>query len=147
MTATPNLIYRYCAIEIPLTSTPQSMFPDQSQLRGAKIMGVELLTGSVATESPVSQNSSIATTNDLAETTVTFVRGSDQFILNMPILCLNNINDSSNGTPFKFLRELFFQQVIDWNQCYLRYNGDNVGAIVSLGVYYYWDNNQQPKPY
>jgi hypothetical protein len=142
-------ILRYVAIEIPINATGQNNFPDQSQLRGAIIQSVELLTPDVASVSPITQNSTIAPLADLQKSTVSFVQGSDVFAMNMPILGLNPNATPNGSTPYKLERELFSNRIIDWNQCYIRIEGspNTVGEIVSLGIYYFWPNNTQPKPY
>jgi hypothetical protein len=142
-----NLIKRFVAIEIALQTQGQNNFPDQSQLRGAIIDSVVLLTPEVNSLSAVTGNSNIATLTDLQKSTVTFQRGSDAFVTNMPLLALTPFGNPSGTTPYQFKREEFFNQIIDWNQCYIRCNAapSTANCIVSLGIYYYWPNNVQPR--
>ena len=144
-----NEILRYVAIEIPVNAIGQNNFPDQSQLRGAIIQSVELLTPDVAAVSPITQNPTVAPVADLQKMTVSFVQGSDVFAMNMPILGLNPNATPTGSTPYKLERELFSNRIVDWNQCYLRISAapTTVGEVVSLGVYYFWQNGVQPKPY
>ena len=139
-------IRRFVAIEIPLQQQGQNQFPDQSQLRGALIDSIVVLPGIVAAKSAVTANSVIATDADLANSTVTLQYKSDAVQQNLPLLCINPFQDPTGSTPFVQMRELWANQPIDWNQCYIRLNAapSTVGAIVSLGVYYYWPNGVQP---
>ena len=141
-------ILRYVAIEIPLNAIGQNNFPDQSQLRGAIIQSVELLTPDVASVSAITQSTVVAPLEDLQKSTVSFVQGSDVFAMNMPILTLNDMATPAGSTPYKMNRELFSNRIVDWNQCYIRIAAapDTVGEIVSLGIYYFWPNNKQPQP-
>lgn len=139
-------IRRFVAIEIALNQQGQNQFPDQSQLRGALIDSIVVLPGIVAAKSAVTASSVIATDADLANSTVTLQYKSDAVQQNLPLFCINPFQDPSGSTPFVQMRELWANQPIDWNQCFIRLNAapSTAGAIVSLGVYYYWPDNVQP---
>lgn len=141
-----EVIKRFVCIEIPLQSDGQNNFPDQSQLRGAIIDSVVLFTPDVAAVSAVTGSSNIASLADLQNCTISLLKGSDTFSMNMPILTLNAIASPTGTTPYQFRRELFFNQIIDWNQCYIKLKGAPSAAncIVSIGVYYFWPNGVQP---
>lgn len=142
-------ILRYVAIEVPINAIGQNNFPDQSQLRGAIIQSVELLSPDVASVSAITQSSSVAPLADLQKMTVSFVQGSDVFAMNMPILTLNDMATPSGSTPYKMNREIFSNRVVDWNQCYIKISAApaTVGEIVSLAIYYFWKGGVQPQPY
>jgi hypothetical protein len=145
----PNVfpgIRRYVAIEITINATGQNNFPDQSQLRGAWIDSVVLETPDVAAKSAVTGNSNIATLADLQNMTISLVRQSNAFVNNKPILSFNPYNMPTGETPNITMRELFNNQPVDWNQCYIKMQAapSSANIVVSIGVYYYWPNDIQP---
>ena len=132
-----NYVRRYQSIDVTLTSEGKVMLPDQSQLRQMFIDSVELLPPNICASSAQTGSSNVPTLADLQNLTITFVRGSDSIMENIPLLRLNPITDTNY--PSVQQKPVFVSQRIDWNQCYITVNANMSAAdlVISLGVYYY----------
>jgi len=131
---------RFMSIEVTINGKGQTQIPDQTQLRGTFTDSVEVYIPDVAAVSAVTGSSNIATVTDLKNMTLSLVRGSDNIMQSKPILDYNYVNDGS--APFRYEREEFVSQMVDWNQSYI-YMGatpSSTPIIVSLGIYYYNPN-------
>jgi hypothetical protein len=85
------IVKRFQAVEInvPTSSTlTKFFFPDQPQLRGAKIQGIQVYTPTALTKTPLSGSTPV-TLADLKQSYLTLYQGDLQIVLQLPVLQFN----------------------------------------------------------
>jgi len=126
-----------------LAAAGRLMFPDQPNLRGARIRRVEVYPEGAASYSLESGQQPVATDADITATVVTFVSGSDQIIEQMPLLKLNP--QVGTGGAWVYDPTLFDNLDLDWNKCYIQiWKAPDVNpCYFNLGVWYDYPEDSQ----
>jgi hypothetical protein len=132
-------VKRFQAVEISVPSgstLTKFSFPDQPQLRNAKIQGIQVYTPTVITATPLSGSTPV-TLADLKKTTLTLYQGDLQVILNLPLLNFNAISDLTS--PFIFQLPEINDIDISWTKSYVNLPTAlaTTGVAYSFGVFYY----------
>ena len=132
-------IKRFQAVEInvPSGSTlTRFQFPDQPQLRNAKIQGIQVYTPTAITKTPLS-GATPTTLADLKQSFLTLYQGDLQILYQLPILAFNNIQDLTS----QHVLELPEMNDIDisWTKSYISTAAAlaTTGVTYSFGIYYY----------
>jgi len=132
-------IKRYEAVEIPVptgSTLTRFYFPDQPQLRNAKIQGVQVYTPTAITKTPLT-GSTPATIADIKQATLTLYQGDLQIIFSLPLIAFNNIQDLANPSVW----ELPEMNDIDisWTKSFitLATAAATTNVAFSFGIYYY----------
>ena len=133
-------VIRYEVIEtlVPTGSTSlQFNFPDQPQLRDARIVGMEIYAPGVMTLSPLSGTVPVALA-DLQKTSLTLMVGNLQQVDKMPVLALNRFTDAV-PTPYIRDMQLFNDLVVSWTKSFFSVPTalGTTGRAYVIGVYYY----------
>lgn len=134
-------VIRYEVIEIPVPSGSTNLqfnFPDQPQLRDARVVGMEIYTAQTMTASPLSGGTPVANA-DLEKSSLTLMVGNLQQIDRMPVLALNRFQDSATPAPFVRDMQLFQDLIISWTKSYVQVPTavGTTGRVYVFGVYYY----------
>lgn len=132
-------VKRYQAVEIsvPTGSTlTKFSFPDQPQLRNAKIQAIQVYTPTVVTATPLSGSTPV-TLADLKKSTLTLYQGDLQIILNLPLLNFNGISDLTS--PFVFELPEMNDIDISWTKSYVNVSTAlaTTNVAYSFGIFYY----------
>jgi len=132
-------VKRFQAVEVnvPSGSTlTKFFFPDQPQLRNAKIQGIQVYTPTALTKTPLS-GSTPTTLADLKQSYLTLYQGDLQIILNLPLLNFNFINDLTS--PFVFELPELNDIDISWTKSYVSTSTAlaTTSVAYSFGVFYY----------
>ena len=132
-------VKRFQAVEIfvPSGSTlTKFSFPDQPQLRNAKIQGIQVYTPTVITATPLSGSTPV-TLADIKKSTLTLYQGDLQIILNLPLLNFNGISDLTS--PFVFELPEMNDIDISWTKSYVNISTAlaTTNVAYSFGIYYY----------
>jgi len=132
-------VKRYQAVEIsvPTGSTlTKFSFPDQPQLRNAKIQAIQVYTPTVVTATPLSGSTPV-TLADLKKSTLTLYQGDLQIILNLPLLNFNGISDLAS--PFVFELPEMNDIDISWTKSYVNVSTAlaTTNVAYSFGIFYY----------
>ena len=132
-------VKRFQAVEISVPSgstLTKFSFPDQPQLRNAKIQGIQVYTPTVITATPLSGSTPV-TLADLKKSTLTLYQGDLQVILNLPLLNFNAISDLTS--PFIFELPEINDIDISWTKSYVNVSAalGTTNVAYSFGVYYY----------
>jgi hypothetical protein len=112
-------VKRYQAVEISVpngSTLTKFSFPDQPQLRNAKIQAIQVYTPTVITATPLSGSTPV-TLADLKKSTLTLYQGDLQIILNLPLLNFNGISDLTS--PFVFELPEMNDIDISWTKSYV----------------------------
>jgi hypothetical protein len=132
-------IKRFQAVEInvPSGSTlTRFQFPDQPQLRNAKIQGIQVYTPTAITKTPLS-GATPTTLADLKQSFLTLYQGDLQIIYQLPLLAFNNIQDLTSPSVW----ELPEMNDIDisWTKSYISTATAlaTTSVTYSFGIYYY----------
>lgn len=132
-------IKRFQAVEInvPSGSTlTRFQFPDQPQLRNAKIQGIQIYTPTAITKTPLS-GATPTTLADLKQSFLTLYQGDLQILYQLPVLAFNNIQDLTSPSVW----ELPEMNDIDisWTKSYISTAAAlaTTGVTYSFGIYYY----------
>jgi hypothetical protein len=132
-------IKRFQAVEInvPSGSTlTRFQFPDQPQLRNAKIQGIQVYTPTAITKTPLS-GATPTTLADLKQSFLTLYQGDLQILYQLPVLAFNNIHDLTSPSVW----ELPEMNDIDisWTKSYISTAAAlaTTGVTYSFGIYYY----------
>ena len=132
-------IKRFQAVEInvPSGSTlTRFQFPDQPQLRNAKIQGIQVYTPTAITKTPLSGATPV-TLADLKQSFLTLYQGDLQIIYRLPLLAFNNIQDLTSPSVW----ELPEMNDIDisWTKSSITTSAAlaTTGVTYSFGIYYY----------
>lgn len=133
------IVKRFQSVEInvPSSSTlTKFFFPDQPQLRGAKIQGIQVYTPTALTKTPLS-GSTPTTLADLKQTYLTLYQGDLQIVLNLPVLNFNGISDLTS--PFVFMLPEMNDIDISWTKSYVSTSTAlaTTGVAYSFGIFYY----------
>ena len=132
-------IKRFQAVEInvPSGSTlTRFQFPDQPQLRNAKIQGIQVYTPTAITKTPLS-GATPTTLADLKQSFLTLYQGDLQILYQLPVLAFNNIQDLTSPSVW----ELPEMNDIDisWTKSYISTAAAlaTTNVTYSFGIYYY----------
>ena len=132
-------IKRFEAVEIPVPTSStltRFYFPDQPQLRNAKIQGIQVYTPTAITKTPLT-GSTPATLADIKQATITLYQGDLQIIFSLPLLAFNNIQDLTSPSVW----ELPEMNDIDisWTKSFitLATAAGTTNVAFSFGIYYY----------
>ena len=142
----PNKKIMKQAIEIVLgAASGKTMFQNLTQLDGATIVNMSIVTPKIASYSAQTYDSNIPTLADFKAMFFTFMKDNVQVLENVPALDLNpyNDNDSTTATTISnnpFWDMNFSPQVIDFNKSYIWMAAapSAAGIKVSLLVTYYY---------
>lgn len=145
--AVSNLMFQ--SIEIILgTVGGKTLFQNLTQLDGATVVSMFIISPKVAAYSAQTYNSTIPTLADYQAMFFTFMKGDIQVIENLPALALNPFSDSDTNVATSFDSNLFWEslyspQEIDFNKSYVWMAAapSTPGLRVSLGVSYFYANN------
>jgi hypothetical protein len=132
-------IKRFQAVEInvPSGSTlTRFQFPDQPQLRNAKIQGIQVYTPTAITKTPLS-GATPTTLADLKQSFLTLYQGDLQILYQLPILAFNNIQDLTS--PHVWELPEMNDIDISWTKSYISTAAAlaTTGVTYSFGIYYY----------
>jgi hypothetical protein len=132
-------IKRFQAVEInvPSGSTlTRFQFPDQPQLRNAKIQGIQVYTPTAITKTPLS-GATPTTLADLKQSFLTLYQGDLQILYQLPILAFNNIQDLTS--PHVWELPEMNDIDISWTKSYISTAAalGTTGVTYSFGIYYY----------
>lgn len=136
-------IIKYQNIVVNVTQvTTQIFFPDQPNLRGARIIGIEAQDINI-----LAICSDLNTPNvpvpTFRNTFLTLVVGDKNNVTRMPLQNLQTIMDNSNAAPTgraNIYNRDFQQLNVYWNKSYLEFPAGVAPAIgtgFNIGVYYY----------
>jgi hypothetical protein len=133
------IVKRFQSVEInvPNGSTlTKFFFPDQPQLRGAKIQGIQVYTPTALTKTPLTGSTPV-TLADLKQSSLTLYQGDLQIVLNLPVLNFNGIHDFTSPSVF----ELPEMNDIDisWTKSYISTATAlaTTNTTYSFGIFYY----------
>lgn len=124
-------------VNVPSGSTlTRFFFPDQPQLRNAKIQGIQVYTPTVITATPLS-GSTPTTLADLKKSFLTLYQGDLQIIFQLPLLNFNAIADLTS--PYVFELPEMNDIDISWTKSYISTSSAlaTTNVCYSFGVYYY----------
>jgi hypothetical protein len=124
-------------VNVPSSSTlTKFFFPDQPQLRNAKIQGIQVYTPTVLSKTPLS-GSTPTTLADLKQSFLTLYQGDLQIIFNLPLLNFNGISDLTS--PFVFELPEMNDIDISWTKSYISTAAAlaTTNVAYSFGVFYY----------
>ena len=132
-------IKRFQAVEInvPSGSTlTRFQFPDQPQLRNAKIQGIQVYTPTAITKTPLS-GATPTTLADLKQSYLTLYQGDLQILYRLPLLALNNIQDLTS--PHVWELPEMNDIDISWTKSSITTSTalGTTGVTYSFGIYYY----------
>ena len=132
-------IKRFQAVEInvPSGSTlTRFQFPDQPQLRNAKIQGIQVYTPTAITKTPLS-GATPTTLADLKQSFLTLYQGDLQILYQLPVLAFNNIQDLTS--PHVWELPEMNDIDISWTKSYISTAAAlaTTGVTYSFGIYYY----------
>jgi hypothetical protein len=133
------IVKRFQSVEInvPSSSTlTKFFFPDQPQLRGAKIQGIQVYTPTAITKTPLSGSTPV-TLADLKQSYLTLYQGDLQIVLQLPVLNFNGISDLTS--PFVFMLPEMNDIDISWTKSYVATTSAlaTTGVAYSFGIFYY----------
>lgn len=133
------IVKRFQSVEInvPTSSTlTKFFFPDQPQLRGAKIQGIQVYTPTALTKTPLTGSTPV-TLADLKQTSLTLYQGDLQIVLNLPVLNFNGISDLTS--PFVFQLPDMNDIDISWTKSYVSTATAlaTTNVAYSFGIFYY----------
>ena len=132
-------IKRFQAVEInvPSGSTlTRFQFPDQPQLRNAKIQGIQVYTPTAITKTPLS-GATPTTLADLKQSFLTLYQGDLQILYQLPVLAFNNIQDLTS--PHVWELPEMNDIDISWTKSYISTAAAlaTTSVTYSFGIYYY----------
>ena len=132
-------VKRFQSVEVNVpnsSSLTKFFFPDQPQLRGAKIQGIQVYTPSVITKTPLS-GSTPTTLADLKQSFLTLYQGDLQIIFQLPVLNFDGIADLTS--PYVFELPEMNDIDISWTKSYISTSTAlaTTNVVYSFGIYYY----------
>ena len=132
-------VKRFKAVEVnvPSGSTlTRFNFPDQPQLRNAKIQGIQVYTPTVITATPLSGSTPV-TLADMKKSFLTLYQGDLQIIFQLPLLNFNGISDLTS--PFVFELPEINDIDISWTKSYIQTSTalSTTNVAYSFGIFYY----------
>jgi hypothetical protein len=133
------IVKRFQSVEInvPTSSTlTKFFFPDQPQLRGAKIQGIQIYTPTALTKTPLTGSTPV-TLADMKQSYLTLYQGDLQIVLNLPILNFNGISDLTS--PFVYTLPEMNDIDISWTKSYISTATalGTTNVAYSFGIFYY----------
>jgi len=132
-------IKRFQAVEVAVPSgstLTKFFFPDQPQLRNAKIQGIQMYTPTVLSKTPLS-GSTPTTLADIKQSFLTLYQGDLQIIFQLPLLNFNGISDLTS--PFVFELPELNDIDISWTKSYISTSAAlaTTNVAYSFGIFYY----------
>lgn len=129
---------RFDIIEVPIpagSTATQFNFPDQPQLRNAKVIGIEWYNMHVITKSPVSFNS-IIDDADAKQCFVTLMQGNLEKSNRKPLATYNRYNGST--IPNVMDIDMPDEFIVSWVKSYITLAAPaaTTDVVVVLGVYF-----------
>lgn len=133
------IVKRFQSVEInvPNGSTlTKFFFPDQPQLRGAKIQGIQVYTPTALTKTPLTGSTPV-TLADLKQSSLTLYQGDLQIVLNLPVLNFNAISDLTS--PHSWQLPEMNDIDISWTKSYISTATAlaTTNTTYSFGIFYY----------
>lgn len=127
-------IYKSQIIEINCPASAVTVnFPDQPNLRNAKIQRISVLTVDSISVTPISYGTPMSIA-DMKKCFVTMQEGGSQVIQNKALLSFNDTagptNPYTNNPPF------IQDKVFSWDKCFLKFGSAPTASIVALEVWY-----------
>jgi hypothetical protein len=131
---------KFQVVEIPVnTAGTKFFFPDQPQLRYAKIQKIELYTIAFITASPLTYGT-MAAIADMQKCFLTLYREDVQIVQNRPILAYNPFVASTN--PYTNQLDGIADQSISWTKSFILFSAAPAGtSVVPFGIHYIDDPN------
>ena len=132
-------IKRFQAVEInvPSGSTlTRFQFPDQPQLRNAKIQGIQVYTPTAITKTPLS-GATPTTLADLKQSFLTLYQGDLQILYQLPILAFNNIQDLTSPHVWELPEMNDIDISVTKSSVTTAAALGTTGVTYSFGIYYY----------
>lgn len=129
-------MYQVIEIAVPSGSTlTRFFFQDQPQLRNAFIQGIQFYTPSVLTATPLTGSTPV-TLADMRKSSLVLYSGDLQVVFNIPILNLNEIDDSTS--PFTWELPVIDNLTISWVKSYIQVPTAlaTTNVAYTLGVYF-----------
>ena len=118
-------IKRYEVLEINIPSGTTGtifQFPDQPQLRNAKILGVDYIPATIVTASPNSA-SALLTIADSKKCTVSFFEGDLERVKNLPLSFMQRLSEDATAIPSNNgFQQLFDGIVISWTKSFVKFS-------------------------
>jgi len=133
------IVKRFQSVEINVpnsSSLTKFFFPDQPQLRGAKIQGIQIYTPTALTKTPLTGSTPV-TLADMKQSYLTLYQGDLQIVLNLPILNFNGISDLTS--PFVYTLPEMNDIDISWTKSYISTATalGTTNVAYSFGIFYY----------
>jgi hypothetical protein len=133
------IVKRFQSVEISVptsSSLTKFFFPDQPQLRGAKIQGIQIYTPTALTKTPLTGSTPV-TLADMKQSYLTLYQGDLQIVLNLPILNFNGISDLTS--PFVYNLPEMNDIDISWTKSYISTSTalGTTNVAYSFGIFYY----------
>jgi len=127
-------LFKSQIIEIDCAAvTGNIKFPDQPNLRNARIQKITVLTAGLISKTPISGGTPMTTAN-LQACFVTLQEGGDQVIQNKPILSFND--NIASTDPYTNNPPFILNRILSWDKCFLTFKTAPTASIVSLEVWY-----------
>lgn len=128
-------IYKSQVIEISCPASAQPVkFPDQPNLRNARIQRILVYTAGTITATPITFGTPMSVAN-MKTCFVTMQEGGVQVIQNKPLLSFNDIVNSATD-PYTNSPPLIRNRVFSWDKCFLTFSVAPTASIVALEVWY-----------
>lgn len=132
-------IKRFQSVEISVpngSTLTKFNFPDQPQLRNAKIQGIQIYTPTVVTATPLSGSTPV-TLADMKKSFLTLYQGDLQIVYQLPILNFNGISDLTS--PFVWELPEMNDIDISWTKSYIQTSSAlaTTNVAYSFGIFYY----------
>lgn len=130
--------YEVLEINIPASTTGTIFqFPDQPQLRNAKIFAVDYLPATLVTASPNS-GSALLSIADSKKCTVSFFEGDLERVKNLPLVYLQRATDGGVTIPnTQGMQQLFDGIVVSWTKSFIKFGSAPTGDVKAcFGVTY-----------
>lgn len=120
-----------CAAGIRLAN-----FPDQPQLRNARILAIDYMALGAIAVSPLT-GGVVLPLADANQCFVELWQGNNKVINRMPLSLLTRTQSNATSAPFVRNQAIFNGQVVSWTKSQLVFQGAvSVAAIASFGVTY-----------
>jgi len=136
---TPSIRTRLIEIQLPL-AMPQGAevaFPDQPDLRGVIVTGVEVFTADDIATAP--SGTVVVPSADALNLVMTLVEGSDEKVRQVPYFSCRRVVNAGNVRDFRDLSPT-------WDQCSIRATlALAVGTVTSALVMVHFRYNRDPK--
>jgi len=142
-------ILRYKAIETNQSVANQTriFFPDQPDLRGAKIHSIEIYTSQDISVSPQTY-SGMPTAADIGKAFLVMFQQAERKVDHMPLVSLHNLSTPATTggylTVYSWDKKEFKNFTPSWDKCYVELASAISAAslVFSFGVYYTLDTDK-----